>query len=121
MGIYHVNTAVGAQAERELLRGLAEAQTLIEENRRAQVEYFTTIAHLIADLPRLKAAAGEADANTARGVVAEYQQELAADLFLVTDRHGRVLARLPEGRIARAPESLVGVRRAVGGEETNSF
>ena len=42
IGIYHVNIAVGAQAEQELLRGLAEAQTLIEENRRIQVEHFTT-------------------------------------------------------------------------------
>ena len=122
IGIYHVNTAVGAQAERELLRGLAEAQTLIEENRRSQVEHFTYIARVIADLPRLKAAVDDADANNARTIVMEYQQAgLAADLLIVTDRHGSVLARLPEGPMARAPETLAGVRRAVSGHETSTF
>ena len=122
IGIYNVNTAVSAQAERELLRGLAEAQTLIEENRRSQVEHFTYIARVIADLPRLKAAVDDADANNARTVVKEYQQAgLAADLLIVTDRHGSVLARLPEGPMARAPETLAGVRRAISGHETGTF
>jgi signal transduction histidine kinase len=121
IGIYNVNAAVSTQAEQELLRGLAEAQTLIEEHRRSQVEQFTTIARLIADLPRLKAAVGDADANNARTLVVEYQQELAADLFIVTDRHGSMLARLPEGPMARTPETLAGVRRAVSGQETSSF
>jgi signal transduction histidine kinase len=121
LGIYKFNVAVTAQAEDELLRGLADARTMIEEHRRSQVEHFTTEARLIADLPRLKAAVAEADAATARGVVVEYQQELAADLFMVTDRHGRVLARLPEGGIALQVERMSGVRRAVAGQETSSF
>ena len=121
IGIYNVNTAVSGQAEKELTRGLAEARVLIEENRLAQVENFTLMARLIADLARLKAAVGEADENTARPIVEEYQQQLKADLFLVTDRQGRVLARLPEGRLGRPPETLVGVRNAVAGKETNSL
>ena len=121
IGIYNVNTAVSAQAEQELLRGLSEARTLIEENRRAQVEHFTLEARLIADLSRLKAAVAEADDNTARPIVEQYQRELEADLFLVTDRQGRVLASLPEGRLGRPPETLVGVRNAIAGQETNSF
>ena len=74
IGIYNVNTAVAAQAEQELLRGLYEARTLIDENRRSQVEQFKTIARLIADLPRLKALVGEDDANNTGKVVEEYQQ-----------------------------------------------
>ena len=74
LGIYNVNVAVSTQAENELLRGLAEARTLIEENRREQVEHFTREARLIADLPKLKAAVGEADSATAGGVVEGYQQ-----------------------------------------------
>ena len=35
LGVYNVNVRVTAQAENELLRGLAEARTLIEENRRS--------------------------------------------------------------------------------------
>jgi signal transduction histidine kinase len=121
VGIYNVNAAVAAQAEEELLRGLAEARTLIEENRRIGVEHFTREARLIADLPRLKAAAAESDANTALGTVEEYQQQLSADLFLVTDRTGRVLVRLPASGSAPAPETLAGVRRAITGQETSSF
>jgi uncharacterized membrane-anchored protein YhcB (DUF1043 family) len=92
--IYNVNVSVTAQAEQELLRGLEEAGTLIEENRRVQVEHFSREARLIADLPRLKASVSEGDSPTALGVAKEYQNEVAADLFLVTDRAGRFLARL---------------------------
>ena len=121
LGIYNVNNAVSRQAEDELLRGLGEARTLIEENRRSQVHQFTQIARLIADLPRLKAAIAEADRATARSVVEEYQQQLAADLFMVTDRHGRMLVRLPEDGIAPQVERMSGVRRAVAGQEAHSF
>jgi signal transduction histidine kinase len=124
LGIYNVNVAVTKQAENELMRGLTEARTLIEENRLFQVVNFTRDARLIADLPRLKAAIGEADSATARGVVVEYQKELAADLFMVTDRQGKVLVWLPEGpdrRVTAPVERLSGVIRAVGGQETSSF
>ena len=111
LGIYNVNVAVTRQAEQELLRGPGRGADLIEENRQIQVEHFTVQARLIADLPRLKAAVGEADRHTRRGVVEEYQQELSADLFMVTDRHGGVLAGLaaegPDGR--RPVERLSGV------------
>ena len=50
LGIYNVNVAVTTQAEDELLRGLAEARTLIEQNRRNDVKHFTSMARLIADL-----------------------------------------------------------------------
>ena len=95
VGIYRVNVAVTNRAEPELLHGLVEARTVIEEIRRMQVEHFTVQARFIADLPRLKAAVEPGDAATALGVIEEYQQQLFADLFMVTDRHGRVLARLP--------------------------
>jgi hypothetical protein len=116
--IYNVNVAVTAQAEQELLRGLAEAGTLIEENRRVQVEHFTREARLIADLPRLKATVDLRDPPTVLGVAKEYQQQVAADLFLVTDRSGRVLARLgnvepPSG----ADEGMPGVRKAQAGRD----
>ena len=124
LGIYNVNVAVTTQAEDELLRGLAEARTLIEHNRKNDVKHFTSMARLLADLSKMKAAVTESDSNTARGVVEEYQQELAADLFMVTDRNGRVLARLdrlPDGALVPSIERLSGVRRAVAGKETSSF
>jgi len=124
LGIYNVNVAVTKQAENELNRGLSEARTLIEENRQFRVDNFVRDARLIADLPKLKAALGEGDPATARGVVEGYQRELSADLFMVTDRHGKVLVWLPEGtdrRVTAPVERLSGVIRAVSGKETNSF
>jgi signal transduction histidine kinase len=124
LGIYNVNVAVTKQAEDELNRGLSEARTLIEENRQFRVENFVRDARLIADLPKLKAALGEADPATARPVVEGYQRELSADLFMVTDRQGKVLVWLPEGterRVTAPVERLSGVIRAMSGKETNSF
>ena len=115
VGIYHVTVAVTSQAEKELLRGLDEARNLIEENRRIRVEHFSREARLIADLPRLKAAVEPGDAATARGVVEQYQQQLSADLFLVTGKNGNVLVRLPERKFAPDVQSLPGVQRAMAG------
>ena len=120
--IYNVNVSVTTQAERELLRGLEEAGTLIEENRRIQVEHFSREARLIADLPRLKASVSDGDSPTALGVARRYQQELAADLFLVTDRTGRFLAQLSSPSAeGGAYEGLPGVDEARAGREANWF
>jgi signal transduction histidine kinase/uncharacterized membrane-anchored protein YhcB (DUF1043 family) len=121
VGIYHVTVAVTSQAEKELLRGLDEARMLIEENRRIRVEHFSREARLIADLPRLKAAVEDGHAATARGVVEQFQQQLLADLFLVTDRTGKVLVRLPEGKFGPDVQSLAGLRRAMDGDEASTF
>lgn len=136
VGIYHTNKAVTAQAERELLRGLDEARLLIEENRSLRVEHFTREARLIADMPRLKAAIDPGNpelgprlspaelaqrAETARRVVEEYQQQLSADLFLVTDPHGTVLVRLPVRTATPPASSLPGVRSALAGREASTF
>ena len=120
--IYNVNAAVTAQAELELLRGLEEAGTLIEENQRGQVEHFSREARLIADLPRLKASVTEEHPTTALGVAREYQQQLAADLFLVTDRDGNVLAKLASPAAAGGSyEGLPGVKDAQAGREAIWF
>lgn len=120
--IYNVNDAVTAQAEQELLRGLEEAGTLIEENQRVQVEHFSREARLIADLPRLKASVTEEHPRTALGVATEYHQQLAADLFLVTDREGRILAKLARpGAAGGSYAGLPGVKDAQGGRESIWF
>jgi signal transduction histidine kinase len=120
--IYNVNDAVTAEAEQELLRGLDEAGTLIEENQRVQVEHFSREARLIADLPRFKASVAEEHPTTAFGVAREYQQQLAADLLLVTDRDGNILARLASpGAAGGSYESLPGVKDAQAGREAIWF
>lgn len=122
VGIYRVNVAVTNRAEPELLHGLSEARTVIEEIRRMQVEHFTIEARLIADLPRLKAAVEPGDPETARMVVEEYQQQLFADLFMVTDRQGRVLARVPNiGPIPITAQALPGLHRVIAGQEASAF
>ena len=120
--IYNVNEAVTAQAEQELLRGLEEAGTLIEENQRLQAEHFAREARLIADLPTLKAIVDIGHPPTALGVAKDFQQQLAADLFLVTDRGGRILARLATpGAAGAVYEALPGIREAQAGREASWF
>ena len=120
--IYNVNEAVTAQAEQELLRGLEEAGTLIEEHQRLQIEHFSREARLIADLPTLKAIVDIGDPRTALGVAKDFQQQLAADLVLVTDRTGRILARLATpGAAGAAYEALPGIREALAGREARRF
>jgi signal transduction histidine kinase len=122
VGIYRVNVAVTSRAEEELLHGLSEARALIEENRRMQVEFFTRNARFIADLPVLKAGMGDGDPRTALGVVEGYQGQLVADLFMVTDGHGRVLARVPDaGPVRVTAEALPGLQRVLAGQEASAF
>lgn len=87
-----VNVAVTRQAEAELRHGLDEAGALVSEYRSLMFEHFATEARLVADLPKLKAAAATNDPNTVRDVAKEYAEALNADLFIVT-RHGVVLSR----------------------------
>jgi signal transduction histidine kinase len=122
IAIYNVNEAVTAQAENELRRGLEEAGTLIDENRTLLVEHFTREARLIADLPKLKATVETGHAETVAGVALGYREQLAADLFLVTDNEGNVLAKLvSKGASGGAYESLPGVSAANAGREASSF
>jgi len=88
-----VNVAVSSHAEGELVRGLEEAGTALEEYRQALFDHFSREARLVADLPRLKAAVSSMDAPTVQPVAEEYQQQLGADLLVVTDATGRTLAR----------------------------
>lgn len=120
IAIYNVNVAVTAQAEEELRRGLNEAGTLIEEYRRVLFEHFTREARLIADLPRLKATVDLNDPPTMESVAEAYQEQLGADLFLVTGRNGRVLAAI-SGSGVSSDESLPGIRSAAVGREATSF
>jgi signal transduction histidine kinase len=91
---YYATRAVTAQAERELRRGVDEAGTLVEEYRALLAEHFSREARLVADLPRLKAAVSENHAPTLRPIAEEYQAQLGADLFVVTNPQGIELARI---------------------------
>jgi signal transduction histidine kinase len=121
IAIFYVNRGVGRQAEQELQRGLDEAGTLIEEYRQVLVEHFTREARLVADLPRLKAAADTRDPITVRPIVAEYQQQLRADLLVLTGKDGQLLAELVSANVGPPASfaSMPGV--ATAGQESSFF
>ncbi len=118
VAVYRVNVAVTRQAESELERGVQEAGTLLEEYRTTQFEHFSREARLIADLSNLKAALDTGDPRTVQPIANEYQRRIGSDLFIVTDRAGRVLAE--SGRLRMSPEDRPAretIARATRGRE----
>ena len=86
-----VNARVSSQAEADLRRALAEAATLVELRRENLTETFRTMARLVADIPKLKAAMADGDRATAQPVADEYRALISADLLVLTDPRGGVL------------------------------
>lgn len=91
---YYATSAVTSQAEAELRRGLDEAGKLVEEYRTLLLDHFSREARLVADLPRLKAAVSTNDPPTVQPIAADYQKQLGADFFVVTNAKGQELARI---------------------------
>ncbi len=92
--VQFVTSRVSREAEAELDRGLRRAGTLVEENYTARLGTLTLLARLVADLPRLQAAVATDDPPTVDPVARDYQGLLLSDLFVLTGRHGSVLAAL---------------------------
>ena len=92
VAVYRMNVSVTAQAQSELHAGLREAAGLVREYKRVQFDTFTRLGTLVADLPKLKAAVSEDDPPTVQPRAEEYEQIIKADLFVVTNKNGRVLA-----------------------------
>ena len=90
--VFFVSNRLGAQAEEDLQRDLAEAASLVEEQRATLLDTFTRTARLIADLPKFKAAVETGDPPTILPIARDYQEQARADLFHVEDPDGRVLA-----------------------------
>jgi signal transduction histidine kinase len=117
VAVYRVNVAVTAQAENELTRGLEEAGALVAEYRATQFEHFAREARLVADLPTFKATVELNDPPTTQPIAEEYQHQLAADLVVVTNRTGQVLAEA--GRL-RVPQDSPEVKAAVDHASTGA-
>ncbi len=94
---YFVNARATSEAEAELRRGLNEAGILVDQNRVAATDTFTRLARLVADLPKLKAAVETGDPPTVQPLAEEYLDQLKADLWLLTGRHGELLAAAGTG------------------------
>ena len=110
VAVYRINVAVTEQAENELRRGLEEAARLLEESRATLFEHFVREARLVGDLSNLKAAVTTGDSPTVQPIVEAYQQRIAAELLVVTDPAGRILARA--GRLQIDPTDAA-VRRTI--------
>ncbi len=91
LAFYFVNARVSSEAEADLRRSLTEAATLVDLRRQNLTDTFRTMARLVADIPKLKAAMADADAATAQPIADEYRQLIAADLLVLTDPRGGVL------------------------------
>ena len=89
---YYATSAVTAQAEGELRRGVEEAGKLMDEYRDVIFGHSAREAALVADLPRFKATVDLNDPPTMKPVAEDYRQQLNADIFIVTNDQGLVLA-----------------------------
>jgi signal transduction histidine kinase len=123
MGIamYVVNARVTVSAEDELQRGLLQTGAFVDQQRATMSEVFTVQARLVADLPKLKAAVDTGDRPTVEPVAGDYQRQLGSDLFLVTDRAGRVLASVSSGAPDGRLDALSTIRDAREGRESATF
>jgi signal transduction histidine kinase len=122
VAVYRINIAVTTQAEGELHRGLVEASTLLEEYRTTLFQHISREARLVADLPVLKAAITTKDHPTVQPIAEEYQRLVAADLFVVTDPSGLILAEA--GRLRMNPDdpaAHTAIARATQGREAVSL
>ena len=91
---YYATRAVTAQAEGELRRGIEEAGTLVQEYRNLLFDHGQREAALVADLPRFKAAVELNDPPTMKPIAEEYRKQLGADLLVIRNARGAVLAEI---------------------------
>lgn len=113
---YFVNARVSAEAEADLRRELEESATLVGVRWQSLTETFTTMARLVADLPKLKAAAETGHPPTVQPLADEYRAQIDADLLVVFDARGNVL-----GASGGDPVALRSVGGSPGTEERTAF
>jgi signal transduction histidine kinase len=102
-----VNARATAEVESELRTELTEAAAVVGENRAFLVDTFTRLSRLVADLPKLKGAVDTGDPPTVQPLAADYRQLVGADVLVVSDARGRVLASdgLRQGDLPLSPGS----------------
>jgi signal transduction histidine kinase len=90
--VYFVSARMTRETEDEIQRDLTEAATLVDEQRRTQFDNVTRLTRLIADLPKFKAVVELGDQPTLLPIAADYQNQIGADLLIVSGRRGEILA-----------------------------
>src|SRR5262245_366260 len=124
VAIYVVNVTVTREAESALDREIEATGALFEQLRATRAQTFTMMARLIADAPRLKAAVDTNDPLTVQPPLEDIanQNQLNANLLLVTNKTGKVLATVgvssrPGVVVANQPS----IRQALAGHESVSL
>jgi sensor histidine kinase regulating citrate/malate metabolism len=92
--IYLVSVRVTRELENSLNREILSTRRLVEQLRTDRTRTFTTMARLIADTPKLKAAVDTDDPPTVQDNAVDYQRQLNSNLLLVTNKLGQVLATI---------------------------
>jgi signal transduction histidine kinase len=88
----YVNARASAEVEADLERGIAEAATMVDQNRAMRTDVITTMARVAADAPTLKAAVETKDPPTIQRLLPEFLRIISADLLVITEPKGVVLA-----------------------------
>src|SRR5262245_14333934 len=88
---YFVNARVSEETEPELRRAVSDSATLVERRRQDLTDTFTTLARIVADLPKLKAGVATGDGPTVQQHADEYRKRMNVDALLITDRRGKIL------------------------------
>jgi signal transduction histidine kinase len=101
LAFYFVDLRATTDAEEELRRGLLDAAALADQQRAALTDTYTRLARLVADLPKLKAAVATGDSPTIAPIAVEYLRQIGADVLLLTDAGGTLLA-------SAGPEAAIG-------------
>jgi signal transduction histidine kinase len=120
--IYLVSVRVTREIENSLQREMLSTRRLVEQLRTDRTRTFTTMARLIADTPKLKAAVDTNDPPTVQVNASDYQSQLSSHLLLVTNKAGQVLARVgASAEAALLVANLPAVRSAIAGRESYSL
>lgn len=94
LAIYLVSARVNREVEDAIQANMVATGALVDQLRTTRAETFTMMVRLVGDAPKLKAAVDTDDPPTVQDVADDYQRQLRSDLLVVTNRTGRVLARV---------------------------
>ncbi|HET9832853.1 MAG TPA: hypothetical protein VFP91_14110, partial [Vicinamibacterales bacterium] len=123
IALFFVNHRVTSEAESSLRREILVSGAIVDQLRTTRTETYAITARLIADSPTLKAAL-TTDGPTVQNEVRKFGPSFnAANLLLVTDNKGNVMATSGDASTAGA-RLLAGhpaVRDALSGKETVSL
>lgn len=118
LAIYLVNGRVTGELQQQMEREIAASGAIVQQLETTKSQLFTTTARLIADQPKLKAAAATDDPATVQDILDEYRSQVHSSLLVVTNPHGATLASAgPPAAVTAAIASLRSSRTGAGNSE----